>query len=121
MYRILIFILSFGFCQNINYVDFFTENTLRFDYFHSGVSDTENISLDELRLEGAWAGSKTNLIDDMHLGLYRFEVEDATTNKLIYAYPFASIFGEWQTTGEAVDGVWRTIHESTIPRTKAII
>jgi hypothetical protein len=48
----------------------------------------------------------------MQLGLYRFEVEDTETNKLIYAYPFASIFGEWQTTGEAADGVWRTIHES---------
>ncbi len=71
IYRILIFFLSFGFCQNVIYTDFFTDSTLRFDYFHSGVADTERISLDELRLEGAWAGSKTNLIDDMHLGLYR--------------------------------------------------
>lgn len=63
-------------------------------------------------MESAWAGSKTNLIDDMHLGLYRFEVVDAESNKLIYAYPFASIFGEWQTTGEAVEGVWRAFHES---------
>ena len=112
MYRILIFILSVGFCQNINYTDFFTEYTLRFDYFHSGVADAEHISLEELRLESEWAGSKTNLIDDMHLGLYRFEVEDAASNRLIYAYSFASIFGEWQTTGEASDGVWRTLHES---------
>jgi len=112
MYRILIFILSVGFSQNIIYNDFFTDNTLRFDYFHSGVADTEHVSLDELRLEGTWPGSKTNLIDDMRLGLYRFEVEDVETNNLIYAYPFASIFGEWQTTGEAADGVWRTIHES---------
>jgi len=112
MYRILIFILSFGFCQNIIYNDFFTENTLRFDYFHSGVADTEHISLDELRLEGTWSGSKTNLIDDMHLGLYRFEVIDVESDQIIYAYAFASIFGEWQTTGEAADGVWRTIHES---------
>ena len=112
MYRILIFILSFGFCQNIIYNDFFTDNTLRFDYFHSGVADVEHISLDELRLEHTWAGSKTNLIDDMHLGLYRFEVIDVETNKLIYAYAFASIFGEWQTTGEATDSVWRTFHES---------
>jgi len=112
MYRILIFILSIGFCQNIIYNDFFTNNTLRFDYFHSGVADTERISLDELRLEGAWPGSKTNLIDDMHLGLYRFEVVDLELDKVIYACAFASIFGEWQTTGEAADGVWRTFHES---------
>ena len=112
MYRILIFILSFGFSQNVIYNDFFTDNTLRFDYFHSGASNNENISIDELRLEGAWPGSKTNLIDDLHLGLYRFEVVDVETNKLIYAYAFASIFGEWQTTGEAADDVWRTFHES---------
>ncbi len=112
MYRILIFILSFSFSQNVIYNDFFTDNTLRFDYFHSGAADNENISIDELRLESAWPGSKTNLIEDMHLGLYRFEVVDVETNKLIYAYAFASIFGEWQTTGEAADGVWRTMHES---------
>lgn len=112
IYRILIFILSIGFCQNIIYNDFFTDNTLRFDYFHSGVADTEHISLDELRLENAWTGSRINLIDELYLGLYRFEVLDVESNKLIYAYPFASIFGEWQTTGEAADGVWRTFHES---------
>lgn len=112
MYRILILILSVGFCQNVIYNDFFTENTLRFDYFHSGAADTQHVSLDELRLEGAWSGSKTNLIDEMELGLYRFEVIDIESEQMIYAYVFASIFGEWQTTGEATDGVWRTIHES---------
>ena len=112
IYRILLFILSVGFCQNILYNEFFNQNTLRFDYFHSGVAETEHISLDELRLEGAWPGSKTNLIDDMYLGLYRFEVSDIESEQIIYAYSFASIFGEWQTTGEATDGVWRTILES---------
>lgn len=112
MYRILILILSVGFCQNVIYNDFFTENTLRFDYFHSGAADTQRVSLDELCLEGTWSGSKTNLIDEMELGLYRFEVIDIESEQMIYAYAFASIFGEWQTTGEAADGVWRTIHES---------
>ena len=111
-YRILIFLLSIAFSQSIDYNDYFTKNTLRFDYFHSGVADTQHISLDELRLEGAWPGSKINLVNKMDLGLYLFEVIDVESNKLIYAYPFASIFGEWQTTGEAADGVWRTFHES---------
>jgi len=112
MYRILLFFLSIAFAQNINYSDYFTNNTLRFDYYHSGVADTEYISLDELRLESEWPGSKSNLLDEMHFGLYRFEVIDSESNKLIYAYPFASIFGEWQTTGEASSGIWRTFHES---------
>lgn len=112
MYRFLIFIFSFVIAQNITYDDYFTTNTIRFDYFHSGVADTEHVSLDELRLEGKWPGSRNNLIDELGYGLYRFEVIDATSNNLIYAYPFASIFGEWQTTGEAADGIWRTFHES---------
>ncbi len=112
MYRTIFFILSFAIAQNINYSDYFTNNTMRFDYFHSGVADTEHVSFDELRLEGIWPGSTTNLIDELHLGLYRFEVIDSNSNNLIYAYPFASIFGEWQTTGEAADGIWRTFHES---------
>ncbi len=84
IYRIIIFILSIGFSQNVIYNDFFTENTLRFDYFHSGIADTEHVSLDELRLEGSWPSSKINLIDDLHLGLFRFEVINVETNKLIY-------------------------------------
>lgn len=112
MYRIILFTISFAFCQTIDYNKYFTNNTLRFDYYHSGVADAEYISLDELRLEGKWPGSKTNLIDELQYGLYRFEVIDVKSNNLIYAYPFASIFGEWQTTGEAADGVWRTFHES---------
>lgn len=112
MYRILLFILSISFSQNVIYNEYFTDNTLRFDYFHSGAADTQRVSLDELRLEGTWSGSKTNLIDEMELGLYRFEVINIESEQIIYAYAFASIFGEWQTTGEATDGVWRTIHES---------
>jgi len=112
MYRILIFIFSFVIAQNVAYDDYFTNNTLRFDYYHSGVADTEHVSLDELRLEGEWPGSRKNLIDELHYGLYRFEVIDSESHTLLYAYPFASIFGEWQTTGEASDGIRRTLHES---------
>ncbi len=112
MYRIMILVFSLAFAQDINYDDYFTDKTLRFDYYHSGIADAEYISLDELRIEREWPGSKVNLIDDLHYGLYRFEVVDSASGNLIYAYPFASIFGEWQTTGEASEGVWRTFHES---------
>ena len=112
MYRIMILVFSLAFAQDINYSDYFTDNTLRFDYYHSGIADAEYISLDELRLENKWPGSRKNLIDEMQLGLYRFEVLDSASGNLICAYQFASIFGEWQTTGEASDGVWRTFHES---------
>ncbi|MCH9647529.1 MAG: IgA Peptidase M64 [Deltaproteobacteria bacterium] len=90
----------------------FTGTTLRFDYFHSGTAGEEHISLDRLRQEGDWPGSRTRMIDDTQLGKYLFEVLDADSGTLLYSRGFASIYGEWETTGEARGGSWRTFHES---------
>ncbi|MBL7995357.1 peptidase M64 [bacterium] len=91
--------------------EYFTGQTFRFDYYHSGTAKEEHISLDEIRLEGSWPGSKVNLIDESNLGKYMFEVVDLKSNKVIYSRGFASIYGEWETTGEA-SKMWRTLHES---------
>ncbi len=89
----------------------FTGKTLRWDFFHSGNSAQEHLSLDQVRLEGGWPGSRTQLLDETNLGLYLFEVIDRATNRVLYSRGFCSIFGEWQTTGEAKK-TWRTFHES---------
>ena len=49
----------------------FTGRTLRFDYFHGGIAKEEHVSLDKLRLEGDWPGSRVHLLDDSNLGKYR--------------------------------------------------
>lgn len=90
----------------------FTGRTLRLDYYHSGTAGEEHVSLDALRLEGEWPGSRTRLIDDTNLGKYLFAVVDPTTHTPLYTRGFASIYGEWETTGEARGGTWRTFHES---------
>ena len=90
----------------------FTGRTLRFDYFHSGTAKEEHVSLDGLRLEGDWPGSRVRLLDDTNLGKYLFEVIDLATNQALYSRGFSSIYGEWETTGEAAAGTWRTFHES---------
>lgn len=92
--------------------DHFTGRTMRFDYYHSGVAGSEEISLDKFRLEGPWPGSRTRLLDDTNMGKYLFEVVDSATNRTIYSRGFASIYGEWETTGEASDEIRRTFHES---------
>jgi hypothetical protein len=92
--------------------DTFTGATLRFDYFHGGTATEEDVSLDRIRLEGTWPGSRIHLLDDTNLGKYLFVVVDAGTNRPIYSRGFASIYGEWETTGEARSGVRRTFHES---------
>lgn len=89
----------------------FTGRTLRFDYHHSGTASEEHIALDGLRLEGAWPGSRTQLVDTTNLGKYLFQVVDPSTQSVVYARGFASIYGEWETTGEA-KSVWRTFEES---------
>lgn len=91
---------------------YFTGQTMRFDYYHSGTAKEEHISPDEYRIEGVWPGSKTVLLDETGLGKYLFEVSDVASGKLLYTRGFASIYGEWETTGEAAKGVWRSFHES---------
>jgi hypothetical protein len=90
----------------------FTGKTLRFDYYHSGTAREERISLDQLRIEGDWPGSRVHLLDETNLGKYLFTVTDLATNRLLYSRGFASIYGEWETIGEAKKGLWRTFHES---------
>ncbi|HEV8577659.1 MAG TPA: M64 family metallopeptidase [Thermoanaerobaculia bacterium] len=90
----------------------FTGRTLRFDYFHGGTAKEEHISLGGLRLEGEWPGSRLHLLDDTNLGKYLFEVIDPATNQTLWSRGFSSIYGEWETTGEAIAGTWRTFRES---------
>lgn len=79
----------------------FTGRTLRFDYHHAGTATAEEINFDQLRLEGAWPGSRKHLVDHTNLGKYLFVVVDLETQRTLWSRGFCSIFGEWETTGEA--------------------
>jgi len=96
---------------NVAFDQYFTEKTMRFDYFHTGTSKEEIFSPDRIVSDGPWPGSKTILIDPLELGLYLFEIADKESNVLLYSRGFASVFGEWQTTPEAEEG-YGTFHES---------
>lgn len=85
--------------------------TLRLDYVHAGSAKEETFALDGLVLEGPWAGHPARAIDDTNLGKYYFEVIDRKTNRVLYSRGFASIYGEWETTGEAAR-IERAFHES---------
>ncbi len=89
----------------------FTGRALRFDYHHTGSASEEHIAPDARRLEGEWPGSRTQLVDATNLGKYRFLVRDAESHELLWSRGFCSIYGEWETTGEAHDA-WRAFHES---------
>jgi acetyl esterase/lipase len=86
--------------------------TMRVDYYHTGNSTQEMFALDEVVIEPLpWPGNPNRPIDDLNLGAYLFEVTDRASKKLLYSRGFASVYGEWVTTGEARK-MNRTFHES---------
>lgn len=92
----------------------FTDETLRIDYHHTGDAAAEVAALDQLWRQGAWAGSRVHLVDGLDLGRYEARLHDAATGELIWSRGFDSYFGEWQTTAAAARGVQRTYHESVL-------
>lgn len=100
----------------------FHDETLRIDYFHAGHAKEEIVSLDQLYRQGAWAGSRRDLVDGLDNGGYYAHLYDAATGTLIWSRGFDSYFGEYRTSGPAAEGVRRTYHESVLaplPRAKA--
>ncbi len=86
--------------------------TMRLDYFHTGRAGDEHFATDRVVVEPLpWAGNPRRPIDGTNLGKYLFEVVDRRTNAVVYSRGFASVYGEWETTGEAKE-VYRTFHES---------
>jgi len=86
--------------------------TMRLDFYHTGNAAQELFSVDRVVIEPlAWPGNPVRAIDETNLGKYLFEVRELKTNRLLYSRGFASIYGEWETTGEAKN-VNRTFHES---------
>jgi hypothetical protein len=86
--------------------------TMRVDYYHTGTATEERFSLDRVVVEPLeWPGNPARPIDDTNSGKYFFEVIDRATNRVLYSRGFASIYGEWETTGEA-QRMARTFQES---------
>jgi hypothetical protein len=86
--------------------------TMRVDYYHTGTAAEERFSLDRVVVEPLeWPGNPARSVDDTNLGKYFFEISDSSSGKILFSRGFASIFGEWETTGEAKERA-RTFHES---------
>ena len=93
--------LAFVFSSTV--IVFGAPQTMRLDYYHTGNAKQEMFSIDRVVIEPLpWPGDMTKTIDDTNLGKYFFEVRDAKTKQLLYSRGFASIYGEWETTDEAV-------------------
>lgn len=76
--------------------------TMRVDYYHTGNDKEERFSLDRIVIEPLpWPGNPARTVDTTNLGKYFFEVADADSGRVLYSRGFASMYGEWETTGEA--------------------
>jgi hypothetical protein len=85
----------------IKYEDYFTNNTLRFDYNRCGNATNDQIGFQQMKQEGKWSGPRTQLIDPFAWGEYRVELYDKATKKLIFSRGYAGLYSEWQSTAEA--------------------
>lgn len=87
-------------------------NTLRIDYYHTGNFENEIFSIDRVVLEPLpFAANMLQPVDRTVRGKYLFEIVDPDTAAIRWSRSFSSIYGEWETTGEA-RSMNRTFHES---------
>jgi hypothetical protein len=99
---------------SLNFDDYFVDKTMRLDYFHTGDAQQEWITVDQVYEQGVWAGSLSNLIDNLDNGRYYAKIYDSSSGKLIFSKGFDSYFGEYKTTDQALKGIKRAYHESIL-------
>lgn len=118
-------ILLFASCQEENLSSFdqyFINETMRIDYFHTGDAKSETVEIDEVFRYENWAGSLVNLVDQLNYGAYYHKVYDQASGELIYSKGFDSYFKEYQVSTPAIEGQVKQFHESAIlPFPKAAI
>jgi hypothetical protein len=103
--------ISFSSLADVDFQQYFKDRTMRLDYYHTGTATEEHFALDRMVNDGIWAGSKTQLADQLRLGKYFFEIQEPATGKVLYSRGYSSIYGEWETTPEAKKE-WGVFHES---------
>jgi len=92
---------------------YFTQASLRVDYVLTGNHDTTQFSLKEMIREPYWSGSTTNLVDTLEFGNYIVKVYETGTDRLLFSKGYQNLYGEWQTTPEAVQ-LTKSFEESVI-------
>jgi hypothetical protein len=101
-------------CQasaDVTFSEYFKDQTMRLDYHHTGTATEEHFAIDRMVNDGIWAGSKQQLIDELKLGKYFFEIQEPQSGKVLFSRGYSSIYGEWETTPEAKEE-WGVFHES---------
>lgn len=93
---------------------YFTQGTMRIDYFHAGDATSETVVIDAYYQYDEWAGTKINLLDTIDYGAYFYKIYDSASGELIYSKGFDSYFKEYQLTIPAINGEVKEYHETAI-------
>ena len=96
----LFFPVSQGFAQ-IQFEDYFINQTMRVDLVFSGDKDNTEITFREVKAEPFWGGNRRMLTDPFNYGEFMLQVRDDSTGTVIYSRGFSTLYSEWQTTAEA--------------------
>ncbi len=100
--------------EDIPFEAYFTDHTMRIDFFQTGDSDEITISLDQIYKYPKWAGNPEKTIDTMNSGMYYIKIVDKGTNRLLYSKGFATLFGEYKTTDDAKNNIKKTYLQTAL-------
>ena len=101
------------------YSKYFTDKTLRVEYYRVGNSHWDTIELHGYGSKRQWAGSGKVLLDPFDYGTYRVLVKDRRTGKEIYSRTYNTLFHEYCDTPEGKDSVARMEEVVLLPWPKA--
>ncbi len=110
----ILFLLSCQQQKPTPYDMYFTQGSMRIDYFHTGDAKSEVIEIDQIYSYDIWPGSLTNLIDELNYGTYYYKIYNPDNGELIYSKGFDSYFKEYQLSQPAIAGQAKQFHESAI-------
>lgn len=109
---LFIFFLLHLLWGQVDFNQYFEHRTLRIDYYHVGDQNQSILILDKLIAYDYYSGNPARTIDTLNRGHYLLKVFSLEDNQLIYSRGFSSLFNEWQTTSEAINGGQKVIHET---------
>ena len=115
--------LTLNASSQINYNDYFTNQTLRLNYIIAGNKDSCNIFFNSFKSNNQWGGRTKNLDSTLNYGDFLLEVYNLNTKKKIYSIQYNTLFQEWQTTEQAKteNHAYRETVIMPLPKEKAII
>lgn len=97
----LFFLITLATGAQITFTEWFTDKTLRIDYYLAGNHETVKVYPAGMRQEPYWAGTLTKLRDPFGYGNFRYELIDPATGNILFSRGYSTLFQEWQTTAEA--------------------